>query len=61
MPSGSSRTGDPDPAEVLRQANELMLAEEYDGRFVTVCAAHFQWRGDRLRAVVGSAGHPGPG
>ena len=51
---------DPDPAGVLRQANELMLAEEYDGRFVTVCAAHFRWCGDRLHAVLGSAGHPGP-
>jgi serine phosphatase RsbU (regulator of sigma subunit)/PAS domain-containing protein len=50
----------PDPVEVLRKANELMLTEEYDGRFVTTCAAHFQWRGDTLRAVVGSAGHPGP-
>ena len=50
----------PDPAEVLRKANELMLAEEYDGRFVTTCVAHFQWRDDMLRAVVGSAGHPGP-
>jgi phosphoserine phosphatase RsbU/P len=51
---------DPDPAGVLRQANELMLAEEYDGRFVTACAAHFQWRDNALRAVFGSAGHPGP-
>ena len=50
----------PDPAEVLRKANELMLSEEYDGRFVTTCTAHFQWRDDTLRAVVGSAGHPGP-
>jgi len=51
---------DPDPAGVLRQANELMLAEEYDGRFVTACAAHFRWRDDGLHAVLGSAGHPGP-
>jgi serine phosphatase RsbU (regulator of sigma subunit)/PAS domain-containing protein len=51
---------DPDPAGVLRQANELMLAEEYDGRFVTACAAHFRWRADGLHAVLGSAGHPGP-
>jgi phosphoserine phosphatase RsbU/P len=51
---------DPDPASVLRLANELMLAQEYDGRFVTACAAHFQWRDNALRAVLGSAGHPGP-
>src|SRR6266536_2715472 len=49
-----------DPAEVLRQANELMLAEEYDGRFVTACAAHFSWRDDSLLVTVASAGHPGP-
>jgi serine phosphatase RsbU (regulator of sigma subunit)/PAS domain-containing protein len=51
---------DPDPAGVLRQANELMLAQEYEGRFVTACAAHFRWRDGRLHAVLGSAGHPGP-
>ena len=51
---------DPDPAGVLRQVNELMLAEEYDGRFVTACAAHFRWHDGRLHAVLGSAGHPGP-
>ena len=50
----------PDPAEVLRKANELMLAEEYDGRFVTACAVHFQWRDGGLRGVLGGAGHPGP-
>ncbi len=49
-----------DPAQVLRQANELMLAEEYDGRFVTACAAHFRWHDDGLRATIASAGHPGP-
>jgi serine phosphatase RsbU (regulator of sigma subunit)/PAS domain-containing protein len=49
-----------DPAEVLRQANELMLAEEYDGRFVTACAAHFSWRDGSLLVTVASAGHPGP-
>jgi serine phosphatase RsbU (regulator of sigma subunit)/PAS domain-containing protein len=51
---------DPDPAGVLRQANELLLAQEYEGRFVTACAAHFRWRDGRLHAVLGSAGHPGP-
>jgi serine phosphatase RsbU (regulator of sigma subunit)/PAS domain-containing protein len=49
----------PDPAEVLHQANEIMLAEEFDGRFVTACAAHLQWRDGGLHVVVGSAGHPG--
>ena len=43
----------PDPAEVLRKANELMLAEEYDGRFVTTCTAHF--RGVTTRCARWSA------
>jgi len=50
----------PDPAEVLGQANEIMLAEEFDGRFVTACAARLQWREDSLQVRLGSAGHPGP-
>jgi len=50
----------PDPAEVLRQANDLMLAEEYDGRFVTACAAHFSMADDGITVTVASAGHPGP-
>ncbi len=52
--------GNPDPAEVLRQANDLMLAEEYDGRFVTACAAHFSLADDGIAVTVASAGHPGP-
>ena len=50
---------DADPAAVLTRANELMLAPEFDGRFVTACAVHLQWRGEMLHAVLGSAGHPG--
>ena len=49
-----------DPAEVLRQANEIMLAERFEDRFVTACAAHLSWRGDSVHVVLGSAGHPGP-
>jgi serine phosphatase RsbU (regulator of sigma subunit)/PAS domain-containing protein len=49
-----------DPAEVLAQANELMLAEEFGDRFVTAKNAHLHWEGQRLRVVLGSAGHPGP-
>ncbi len=49
-----------DPAQALRQANELMLAEEYDGRFVTACVAHFRWHEDGLKVTIASAGHPGP-
>lgn len=49
-----------DPAEVLRGANEIMLAEEFGSRFVTAAATHLSWTGRTLNAVLGSAGHPGP-
>jgi serine phosphatase RsbU (regulator of sigma subunit)/PAS domain-containing protein len=49
-----------DPAEVLRMVNEIMLAEEFGGRFVTADAVHLQWRDHVLRVTLGSAGHPLP-
>jgi serine phosphatase RsbU (regulator of sigma subunit)/PAS domain-containing protein len=49
----------PDPAAVLRSANEIMLAEEFGGRFVTAAVGHLQWQRRRLRVVLASAGHPG--
>jgi serine phosphatase RsbU (regulator of sigma subunit) len=49
-----------DPAEVLRGANEIMLAEEFGSRFVTASTTHLSWSGGSLNAVLGSAGHPGP-
>jgi serine phosphatase RsbU (regulator of sigma subunit)/PAS domain-containing protein len=49
-----------DPAEVLRGTNEIMLTEQFGGRFVTACAAHLSWQHDKLRIVLASAGHPGP-
>ena len=51
---------DADPAAVLRGANEIMLAEEFGGRFVTASAAHLSWRDSVLHIVLSSAGHPGP-
>ncbi len=50
----------PDPVQVLRGANEIMLAEAFEGRFVTADAAHLSWQDGSLRVVLGSAGHPGP-
>ncbi len=50
----------PDPAQVLRGANDIMLTEEFGGRFVTADAAHLSWTDRTLRVVLGSAGHPGP-
>ena len=51
---------DADPANVLRGANEIMLAEEFGGRFVTASAGHLSWRDGALRMVLATAGHPGP-
>jgi serine phosphatase RsbU (regulator of sigma subunit) len=51
---------DPDPVSVLRGANDILLAEEFGGRFVTATAAHLSWRDDALHIVLASAGHPGP-
>jgi serine phosphatase RsbU (regulator of sigma subunit)/PAS domain-containing protein len=49
-----------DPADVLRRANDIMLAEEFGGRFVTASAAHLSWQDERLNVVLATAGHPGP-
>jgi len=49
-----------DPADVLRRANDIMLAEEFGGRFVTASDAHLSWNGGKLRVVLATAGHPGP-
>jgi len=49
-----------DPGEVLAGANEIVLAEELalDGGFVTASIAHLAWQDNRLRVLLGSAGHP---
>jgi serine phosphatase RsbU (regulator of sigma subunit)/PAS domain-containing protein len=49
-----------DPAGVLRSANEIMMEEELEGRFVTASVGHVQWRDGSLHVVLGSAGHPWP-
>jgi len=51
---------DPDPADVLARVNEVMLAGDYEDRFVTAKLAYLRWAGDRLRVTLASAGHPGP-
>ena len=51
---------DPDPAAVLRGANEIMMAEEFGGRFVTASVGRLEWRDGSLHVVLGSAGHPWP-
>lgn len=49
-----------DPADVLRCANEIMMEEEFGGRFVTASVGHLRWRDGGLHVVLGSAGHPWP-
>jgi PAS domain S-box-containing protein len=49
----------PDPADVLSRANEVLQTDEFEGRFVTACAGYLQWRGEVLQVKVASAGHPG--
>jgi PAS domain S-box-containing protein len=50
--------GTADPAAVLTGANEILLAGELSGGFVTASIAHLEWRDGALRVVLGSAGHP---
>jgi len=47
-----------DPGDVLSTANQIILAEEFGGRFVTACIAHVRWRDETLEVTLGSAGHP---
>jgi serine phosphatase RsbU (regulator of sigma subunit)/PAS domain-containing protein len=51
---------DPDPADVLAKVNEVMLAGDYEDRFVTAKLAYLRWGDGRLRVTLASAGHPGP-
>ena len=50
----------PDPVDVLRKANEVLLAGDYEDRFVTANLAFLRWEDRKLRVVLGSSGHPGP-
>jgi serine phosphatase RsbU (regulator of sigma subunit)/PAS domain-containing protein len=51
---------DADPTVVLRSINDIMLTEDFGGRFVTADAGHLSWREGRLHLSLSSAGHPGP-
>ena len=48
------------PAEVLAAANEVLLAGDYEERFVTVLLAFLRRRGRRVQVRLASCGHPGP-
>jgi serine phosphatase RsbU (regulator of sigma subunit)/PAS domain-containing protein len=51
---------EPDPASVLRRANDVMLAEKLDGEFVTAHVAQLCWGTATLEVILGSAGQPAP-
>ena len=50
----------PDPVDVLAKVNEIMLAGDYEDRFVTAKLAYLRWDGRHVRVDLASAGHPGP-
>jgi serine phosphatase RsbU (regulator of sigma subunit) len=49
---------DANPATVLQATNEIMLTQEFGGRFVTAAVAHLEWRDEELSVELASAGHP---
>jgi serine phosphatase RsbU (regulator of sigma subunit) len=50
----------PDPVDVLAKANEVILAGDYEDRFVTAKLAYLRRDGDQVKAELASSGHPGP-
>ena len=50
----------PDPADVLAKVNEVILAGDYEDRFVTVKLAYLRWDGGRVTVELAGSGHPGP-
>ena len=48
------------PADVLAAANEVLVAEDYDDRFVTASLGFLRQRGSCVQVQLGSCGHPGP-
>lgn len=50
----------PSPTDVLSAANAVLVAEDYDERFVTAALAFLRQRGRRVQVRLGSCGHPGP-
>jgi len=49
-----------DPVEVLTRVNEIILAGDYEDRFVTAKLAYLRWDDDRVHVVLATSGHPGP-
>ncbi len=55
-----AHSGGEDPAGVLATASDVLLAGDYDERFVTAKLAYLTWKGRKLHVCLGGAGHPGP-
>ena len=49
-----------DPVDVLAKVNEVILAGDYEDRFVTAKLAYLRWDGPRVHVELASSGHPGP-
>jgi serine phosphatase RsbU (regulator of sigma subunit)/PAS domain-containing protein len=50
----------PGPEAMLRAANDVLIAEDLAGEFVTAHVARLEWRSARLRVELASAGQPAP-
>jgi serine phosphatase RsbU (regulator of sigma subunit)/PAS domain-containing protein len=48
------------PQDVLAAANEVLLAEDYNDRFVTASLGFLRQEGGSVLVRLGSCGHPGP-
>ena len=48
------------PADVLRAANDVLLAGDYGERFVTASLAFLRRRGRKVQVRLAGSGHPGP-
>jgi serine phosphatase RsbU (regulator of sigma subunit)/PAS domain-containing protein len=48
------------PDAVLAAANHVLVAEDYDERFVTASLAFLRQQGQRVQVSIGGCGHPGP-
>ena len=48
------------PDAVLAAANQVLVAEDYDDRFVTAVLATLRQRGQQVEVEIGVCGHPGP-
>ncbi len=46
------------PRAVLRRVNEVMLDQDFDGRFATAILVHLRLSGGEVTVKVASAGHP---